>query len=248
MSPSGSDVIRADWPLADRVTVFTTTRLGGVSEPPFDAFNLGMRSGDRLEHVLENRRLLIPTHGLPGAPIWLEQVHGTEVVCADPRIEARADAQWTGKPGTVLALLTADCLPVVLAERSGQAVMVAHAGWRGLAAGILGAAVNALPVPPDRLVAWIGPAIGADAYEVGPEVKTAFVSGDPQTAARFTASDRHGHFLADLPGLAERALRHLGIAEVIQSGICTFSDQQRFYSYRRDGERTGRMATLAWIR
>lgn len=244
MSAAGA-ILPADLPVA-RVTAFTTLRHGaGVSEPPFDHFNLGARCGDAAEAVDSNRRELVDRHGLPGAPRWLRQVHGTRVVVEPAFDEPEADAAVTSTPGTVLAILTADCLPVVLAARDGSEVAAAHAGWRGLAAGVLEETVAAMHARPQQLVAWLGPCAGPQAYEVGQEVFDAFAARDASAATAFAAT-RPGHWRVDLYALARQRLDAIGVREMRGGGLCTISEPSRFFSHRRD-QHTGRMATLAWI-
>ncbi|MDZ7749320.1 MAG: peptidoglycan editing factor PgeF [Halofilum sp. (in: g-proteobacteria)] len=194
-----------------------------------------------------NRARLAEGLGLPAEPAWLRQVHGTAVVRADAATDLpEADAAWTDAPGVVCAVLTADCLPVVLAADDDSCVAVAHAGWRGLAAGVLEAAVGALPADGARLRAWLGPAIGPRAFEVGDEVRAAFVDPDPAAAAAFVRSSPD-RWLADLYTLARRRLRTAGVTRIDGGGRCTLREPQRFFSHRRDGPDTGRMATLAWL-
>ena len=221
---------------------FSTTRAGGVSLPPFDRLNLGDRCGDRPEAVAENRRRL--AEQLPSEPRWLRQVHGNTCIRLDdwsPGIEA--DAVWTDRPGQVVAVLTADCLPILLADAEGECVAAVHAGWRGLAAGIVAAAIQALPVDPNRLDAWIGPRICAEHYPVGDELLRAFDS-TPGAAAAFRQIGAD-QWQADLPAIARLQLQRAGIPSIRDSGLCSHADP-RFFSVRRDG-RTGRTATLAWI-
>ncbi|GAA4794175.1 peptidoglycan editing factor PgeF [Lysobacter hankyongensis] len=244
--------LHADWPAPPGVQAFTTLRHGaGVSQAPFDTFNLGNRhasDGDDPVMVERNREALIALAGLPSAPHWLKQVHGVDVVRCDGAAaddEPVADAAVTSTPGTVLAILTADCLPVVFASAAGDEVGAAHAGWRGLAAGVLEATVAAMRTPADRLIAWLGPAAGPQAYEIGEEVFRAFVDRDAAAAAAFVAT-RPGHWRVDLYALARRRLARVGVTRVFGGGLCTISDPQRFFSHRRDA-RTGRIATLVWI-
>jgi YfiH family protein len=248
-----SDAARltADWPAPPGVVAFTTLRHGaGVSAPPFDRFNLGTRAGDAPDAVARNRLQLRERFGLPGAPRWLRQVHGTTVAVEPGENEPEADAALTRTPGTVLAILTADCLPVVLAARDGREVGAAHAGWRGLAGGVLEATVAAMHTDPADLVAWLGPAAGPQAYEVGQEVFEAFAGRNASAADAFAAT-RPGHWRVDLYALARLRLADAGVGEVHGGGLCTISDPARFFSHRRsttDGSgRGGRMATLAWI-
>lgn len=242
-----SAFLRADWPAPPGVQALTTLRHGlGVSRPPFDSLNLGARCGDAADAVAENRRQLEAALALPSAPRWLRQVHGAAVAIEPGLDTPEADAAVTRTPGAVLAILTADCLPVVFAAADGSAVAAAHAGWRGLAAGVLEATVAALRVPPAEILAWLGPAAGPDAYEVGAEVRDAFLARDPDAVAAFAAT-RPGHWHVDLYALARRRLRAVGLAAgaIHGGGLCTISDPGRFYSHRRD-RRSGRMATLVW--
>ena len=276
----------ADWPAPPGLRALTTTRHGlGVSQPPFDSFNLGIRCGDDADAVIENRRQLEAALSLPASPHWLKQVHGIEVLRFAPSLspqakgrvgeglsspeeqplphsrlrrhrapqqaregveaEPEADAAVTSTPGTVLAILTADCLPVVFAARDGSEIAAAHAGWRGLADGMLEATVAAMNTPAGGILAWLGPAAGPDAYEIGVEVFEAFVSRDAGAAGAF-APTRPGHWKVDMYALARRRLAAVGVIDVHGGGLCTISDPARFFSHRRD-QRSGRIATLAWI-
>ncbi|HSD15639.1 MAG TPA: peptidoglycan editing factor PgeF [Thermomonas sp.] len=241
----------ADWPAPPGVRALTTTRHGlGVSQAPFDSFNLGIRCGDAIDAVAENRRLLEAALDLPSSPRWLRQVHGIGVAVEPAAVdrhadEPEADASVTTIPGTVLAILTADCLPVVFAARDGSEIAAAHAGWRGLADGMLEATVAAMRAPAHAIVAWLGPAAGPDAYEIGVEVFEAFVSRDAGASAAF-AQTRPAHWKIDLYALARRRLAAVGVTDVHGGGLCTISDPARFFSHRRD-QHSGRIATLAWI-
>jgi hypothetical protein len=238
--------LEPEWPSPPGVRVISTLRLGGTSEGPYASMNLAMHVGDAAVSVEANRRMLRSTARLPSEPMWLEQVHGTQVVVHDGRSDVpRADAAMTRGRGRVCAVMTADCLPVVLADRAGSRVAVAHAGWRGLAQGVLEATVRALHCPPAELIAWLGPAIGQQAFEVGTEVRDAFVARSVQLAGCFAGNER-GRFQADLYGLATAVLAEAGVTAVHGGGWCTASDPRRFFSFRRDGT-TGRMATLAWL-
>ena len=240
-------LITPDWPAPAGVRAASTTRAGGVSVPPFHHLNLGLRSGDDPEAVTENRRRVENNLDLPEAPRWLAQVHGTEVAAAEAVTPDRteADAVCTDRPGVVCAVLTADCLPVLLCDRAGTAVAAAHAGWRGLAAGVLENAVAAMGRPGQELMAWLGPAIGPEAFEVGDEVRAAFMTADPGAESAFRPSPA-GRWLADLYTLARRRLAACGVQQVHGGGLCTYTDQERFHSYRRDGA-SGRMASLIWM-
>jgi len=236
------------------VLALCTTRLGGCSAPPYETFNLAHHVGDSARAVAENRDILACTLPAGVAVSWLSQVHGTAVVEAGQSGPYPvADAQWSRKQGTACAVLTADCLPVLLCTVSGDVVAAAHAGWRGLQAGVLEATVGAMNTSPDQLMAWLGPAIGPTAFEVGPEVREAFLaaanpSEAPAIAACFAPNPgRPGHFFADLYALARVRLAALDVTRIFGGGLCTYSDAERFYSYRRDGQ-TGRMASLILLR
>ncbi len=240
------ELIRPDWPAPAPVRAATTTRRGGASKAPFDSFNLAHEVGEERAAVERNRALLADRLGLPAPPRWLSQVHGREVAVAHGTVDTPvADACVSDRPGHVCVVLTADCVPVVLCDREGRAVGAAHGGWRGLAGGVIASAVAAMQVPPEGLMAWIGPAIGPGAYEVGNEVREAFLDRDPKASGAFAPSPA-GRWLADLAALARLELERAGVGSVHGGGFCTYSDEERFYSYRRDG-RTGRMATLIWL-
>ena len=240
--------LEADWPAPAGVRALTTTRHGlGVSRPPFDAFNLGTRCGDDPAAVTENRRQLDAALRLPSPPRWLRQVHGIAVVPEPGFDEPEADAAVTAEAGVVLAILTADCLPVVFAAKDGGELAAAHAGWPGLSSGMLEATLAAMRTPAADLVAWIGPCAGPARYEVGRNVFDAFVAHDAGAETAF-APTRPEHWLADLPALARRRLAAAGMAaaDVHGGDLCTISDPARFFSHRRDG-RSGRIATIAWM-
>ena len=234
------------WPAPARVRAASTTRLGGISSPPFDSLNLAEHVGDDPTLVAENRRRLAAMLGYSTEPAWLEQVHGITVVAAEMvRAPVVADAAWTHVPGQPCVVMTADCLPVLLCDRAGTVVAAAHGGWRGLAGGILAATVARLEMPPRKLLAWLGPAIGPDVFEVGDEVRAAFLALDAGNAGCFRPSPA-GRWLADIYALAQRQLRGLGVREIYGGDYCTFGEPERFFSYRREN-RTGRMATLIWL-
>jgi YfiH family protein len=238
---------RAEWPAPERVEVFTTRRHGiGHSLAPFDTFNLGLRSGDDATTVERNRADLIRHFALPSAPRWLRQVHGTHVAIEPGTDEPEADAALTRTPGTVLAILTADCLPVVFAARAGDELAAAHAGWRGLAGGVLEATLDAMRTPRHDIVAWLGPAAGPQSYEIGREVHDAFVSHDPAAESAFAAT-RQGHWRVDLYALARQRLAAAGVTDVHGGGFDTIAEATHYFSHRRD-QTTGRMATIAWLR
>ena len=233
-----------DWPAPTRVRSCITTRAGGISLAPFDSFNLGTHVGDEPQAVAENRQRLSAVLGCE--PAWLQQVHGIAVVEADPQRVAEADASWTGTPGVASAVLTADCLPVLFCDRNATRVAAAHAGWRGLAAGVLEATLATLALPAEQVLVWLGPAIGPQAFEVGAEVREAFLSDHPRAAAEaFLPSQNSGRYMADIYQLARIRLAACGVSAVYGGGGCTFTDP-RFYSYRRQ-PRTGRFASLIWL-
>ena len=241
-----SDCLVPDWPAPPHVKAFVTTRAGGVSTGPYASLNLGFATDDDGRAVAANRERLGAL--LPQPPRWLRQVHGARVLEAD-RLTDRpeADAAVARETGTVCAILVADCLPVLFTNRSGTLVAAAHAGWRGLAAGVIENTVAALIANGARaadLLAYLGPGIGPDAFEVGDDVYQAYTRGDPGAAAAFKARGA-GKWHADLFALARRALARAGVTTVYGGGLCTYSDPQRFYSYRRD-RTTGRMAALIW--
>jgi YfiH family protein len=232
-----------DWPAPASVKACVTTREGGVSEAPFDSLNLGDHVGDRPEAVAENRRRLTDHFSIQ--PAWLQQVHGIAVAHADPGIVATADASWTATPGIACAAMTADCLPALFCDRAGTRVAAAHAGWRGLAAGVLEATLDSLNVPAEDVLVWLGPAIGPKAFEVGPEVREVFIDQLPAAADAFVPSHNAGKFMADIYLLARLRLAARGVTAVYGGGFCTVTDP-RFFSYRR-ASRTGRFASLVWL-
>lgn len=246
-----AEIIEADWTPPPGVHACVTTRSGGVSRPPFDSLNLATHVGDDASAVAENRARLRALLALPSEPLWLNQVHG--VVVADERTAAScsdecatADASYTDQPGVVLAVLTADCLSVAFASADGRELAVAHAGWRGLAAGVLESTLARFRAPPESIQVWIGPSIGPLHFEVGAEVRSEFVASLPAAERAFVPTGVSGKYLADLPALARQRLARAGVAQIGGGDLCTVSLPDRFYSYRRDGGRTGRMATLIW--
>lgn len=244
MSYSIDDCLVPDWPAPPHIRALMTTRAGGVSVPPWDTLNLGIAVGDDPDAVRENRARLRSI--LPADPRWLLQVHGDRVVDAAQVVEPeRADASYTDRPGIVCVVQTADCLPVLFTDRAGTRVAAAHAGWRGLAAGILENTVAALATDPSDILAWLGPAIGPTAFEVGDEVRTAFVASAPEAAGAFVPHG-DGKCLGHLYLLARQRLAAVGVRNVFGDGLCTVSDPARFFSHRRDRV-SGRMAALVWI-
>lgn len=239
------EFLRPEWPAPANVQAVMTTRTGGFSSGDFSSFNLAAHVGDDPRCVAANRERLREALELPSEPQWLDQVHGRQVAMLSRPLTGSADAAVAFGPGPVAAVLTADCLPVFLAGRNGRCVGIAHAGWRGLLAGVIEETVKAMTTDPSDLTAWLGPAIGPTAFEVGGEVRRMFVATNPESAAEFRAG-RGQKYLLDLPGSARRRLADCGVASVHGSGLCTVADAARFYSYRRDG-RTGRMAALIWL-
>ncbi len=239
------DIVTPDWPAPAGIRAAVTTRHGGVSLAPYAGLNLGLHVGDVQADVNENRRRMAAALRLPGEPRWLEQVHGTCVVGVAATTQCcRADASFATERGVVCAVLTADCLPVLFCDRQGTRVAAAHAGWRGLAAGVLEQTVAALAPSGEDVLAWLGPAIGPMAFEVGEEVRATFSAHDSAAEAAFRPSPS-GRWLADLYQLARQRLAAVGVTAVFGGDFCTDSDPDRFYSYRRDGT-TGRMASLIW--
>lgn len=239
-----ADLFTPDWPAPVRVRAWQTLRTGGCSLAPWSCFNLGDHVGDDPAHVLANRASL--SSYLPSEPLWLKQVHGIAAIDAgnSPR-SIEADASFTRQIDTVCAVMTADCLPVLFCDRSGTVVAAAHAGWRGLVAGVLEATIKKMGVPAGELLVWLGPAIGPQCFEVGDEVRAAFTADDPGAAEAFRPS-LPGKWLADIYALARRRLLGSGVEHIYGGGLCTVSEHERFFSYRRDGI-TGRMATLIWL-
>jgi YfiH family protein len=238
--------IEPEWPAPSNVRAAATLRVGGASRAPFDSLNLGAHVDDDPRAVAENRRRLCAALAIPSEPVWLQQVHGTHVVDAHAHASPPvADASIARVAGQVCVVLTADCLPVLFCDQQGKNVGAAHAGWRGLAGGVLAATVRALDVDPAKLLAWLGPAIEQDAFEVGDEVREQFIALSADHAHAFTRNPR-GRWQADLDALARHELRRLGVTAVFGGGLRCYADQERFFSYRRDRQ-TGRMATLIWL-
>ena len=242
-----ADSITPDWPAPPGVQAAFTLRTGGVSAPPFETLNVASHVGDAPEAVIENRARLQDRLRLPSEPLWLQQVHGCRVadLDSDPGARPVADAAITRRPDRVCVVQVADCLPVLVCASDGSAVGAAHAGWRGLAGGVLEAMVGALRVPARELLVWLGPAIGQACFEVGDDVHRALTSGDPGAGSALVENAR-GRWQCDLYGLARHRLAALGVNRVYGGGWCTYSDPRRFFSYRRDG-RCGRMAALIWL-
>lgn len=239
-----NDWLLPDWPAPANVRALVTTRHGGVSVSPYASLNLGDHVGDDPLAVAANRARL--REMLPSEPVWLNQVHGAGIVnAAQVSGIPQADGSYSRKPGTVCAVLTADCLPVLLCDRAGTVVAAAHAGWRGLANGVVEAAVQSMAVERGEILAWLGPAIGPEAFEVGGEVRETFMRLAPEAELAFRPH-KDGKWLADIFLLARQRLARMGISQVFGGGVCTCRDHERFYSYRREGV-TGRMGSLIWL-
>lgn len=242
-------ILRPDWPVPPQVHAAQTLRTGGVSRGEFASLNLGAHVGDDADAVQENRALLARVLELPSEPLWLSQVHGSHVVIADAQETRTGDAIVARSAGLVCVIQTADCLPVLFANAAGTCVAAAHAGWRGLAGGVLEATVQAMlkatAESAESLIAWLGPAIGVEAFEVGAEVRAALVAHDERASHAFTPNAR-GRWQADLCMLAQQRLTAAGVTKIHGGGLCTATASERFFSHRRDG-RSGRMGTLIWL-
>ena len=241
------DFIIPNWPVPANVVALQTTRLGGVSGAPYASLNLGAHVNDDPIAVAKNRQLLSPY--LPNEPVWVNQVHGIEVIdAAQSACLQNADASFTTKPNVVCVTMTADCLPVLLCDKAGTVVAAVHAGWRGLCDGVIEAAVNKLPVEHSEILAWLGPAIGPNAFEVGSEVMAQFIAKDAQAASAFQTNGNK--WLGDIYQIARQRLNYLGVTQIyggsVNEDFCTYTDATRFYSFRRD-DVTGRMASLIWL-
>lgn len=237
-----------DWPTPPSVCCLTTTRLGGLSHGKYESFNLGDHVGDDPWSVAANRAKVAAQ--VKSEPVWLQQVHGTRVInasdCLSLALPPEADAAFSRRAGVVCSVMTADCLPVLLCDEAGTLVAAVHAGWRGLLDGVLEATIRAIGEPGEKLLAWFGPAIGPRAFEVGDEVRSAFVTASVAATSAFQPTIP-GKWLADIYALARQRLAELGVLRVFGGNLCTASDEDRFFSYRRDGQ-TGRMATMIWLK
>lgn len=240
-----------DWELPNNVRALCTTRQGGLSTEPFDTFNLAVHVGDYFETVQQNRKLLIEIAGLPTQPVWLDQQH-TDIAIELTSIKQHesvdvADASWTSTAKMVPVVMTADCLPVLVASKDGKAVAAIHAGWKGLAKNIISKTIKKMGVAPQDLTAWIGPAISAKHFEVGKDVYDIFVNLDANNSHFFSSHpNNQDKYLADLPAIAAAEMQRIGLLDVQLSQLCSYENSDQFYSYRRDGQ-TGRMASLIWL-
>lgn len=239
-------LIEPDWPAPSRVKAYSTTRSGGFSKPPYASFNLSSSGGDDPEDVKRNRTLLVQQLHLPTEPVWLHQVHGTQAVLAEQaQAVTTADAAYTYQANIVCGVLTGDCLPLLICNRQATVVAAIHAGWKGLLAGVIEATIDKIESANSDLLVWLGPAIGPQAFEVGAEVLQQFVAVDPNAAAAFYSKD-NGRYRADIYHLARQRLQQCGVDQIYGGNFCTYEDEQRFFSYRRD-VKTGRMASIIWL-
>lgn len=238
--------IEPDWPAPASIRAISTMRHGGVSSAPWTSLNLGDHVGDDSQHVTHNRAELVRAAGVPDEPHWLRQVHGCDVVdVQNVQGGCDADAACSFQSGEVCVVMTADCLPVLISDRSGSMVAAAHAGWRGLCNGVLEAVIARMDTPAENLIAWLGPAISQKAFEVGDEVRDAFIARNSCAQEAFIRNGQ-GRWMADIYLLAHQRLDNAGVAEVFGGNRCTFTEEDDFFSYRRDGP-TGRMASMIWI-
>lgn len=238
--------LKPDWPAPRHVHAVCTTRTGGVSQAPFDTLNLGDHVGDDPVAVADNRRFVAETLNLANTPLWLQQVHGVKVARHNvDNLGCPADASVSFEKTEVCVVMTADCLPVLFCDRAGTRVAAAHAGWRGLCDGVLEETVRALGCEPTEILAWLGPAIGPQAFEVGDEVRAAFMAHHQQAAAAFKPLSE-GKWLTDIYELGRQRLAAMGVVAVYGGDLCTYTQQDLFFSFRRDGQ-TGRMASLIWL-
>ncbi len=238
------DFLTPTWPAPHNIHAYTSLRHGGVSLPPYDSFNMGEHVGDNAHHVAANRELLRQTLQLPSEPCWLNQTHGTRVVMAGT--DRQADASFTTHANIVCAIMTADCLPIFMCRRDGGAVAAIHAGWRGLADGIIHETLAVLPAAAKEIMVWLGPAIGPAKFEVGDEVRERFIMRNCAATTAFQPAARPNHWLANLYQLARLDLYAAGVTEIYGGQYCTYTDINRFYSYRREGQQSGRMVSLIW--
>jgi hypothetical protein len=243
---SSETLITPNWSAPINVRAYSTTRLGGFSVAPYESLNLGTHVGDDATAVEKNRQALVQLTGSKMPPLWLNQVHGTQVISAQNwQTGVEADAIYSNQPNQVCTIMTADCLPVLLCDTQGHQVAAIHAGWRGLLNGVIENTVSQFQGARQEIMAWLGPAIGPDKFEVGPEVREAFIAHSAEADSAFKTS-KSSHYLADIYQLATQRLAVMGITDISGGNFCTATEKQRFFSYRRDGK-TGRMATLIWI-
>lgn len=241
-------VIKPNWPAPDNVQAYTSTRQGGFSEAPYDGFNMGVKTGDDPKVVAKNRTLLQSKLQLPKAPLWLIQTHSTDVIDIGKvrRKEASADASYCRRNNSVCCVLTADCLPILICNRQGTCIAAVHAGWRGLAEGVIEATLEELSLDPEDTLVWLGPAIGPTAFEVGSDVYHTFLAQDAQAKKAFKPLS-NDKWLADIYHLARLRLYKYHINHIYGGDYCTYTDSEKFYSHRRDGKASGRMASIIWL-
>ncbi|MEM7562963.1 MAG: peptidoglycan editing factor PgeF [Pseudomonadota bacterium] len=240
-------MIKPDWSAPANVKAFFTTRLGGLSQAPYNGLNLGTHVGDDAAKVEQNRVLLSQELHLPNEPEWMNQTHSTRVVTLEDETRRDADAAITRRPGRVAVVMVADCLPVLVSNRDGSEIAAIHAGWRGLQGGVIQASIEAMQSNPADLTAWIGPAISKQHFEVGDEVREAFVDSVTCTDIQsFFTPQGAGHWMCDLPAIAEQVLIETGVSQTGRSRHCTYAEPDLFFSYRREAV-TGRQAALIWI-
>lgn len=240
--------ITPDWPAPANIQACTTLRQGGISEAPYDSFNLGDHVGDNPKHVEANRLLLKNSLNLPDEPVWLKQTHSTIALPAISNTRGKeCDATFAHHSQQVCVVMTADCLPILLCNKDGTHVAAIHAGWRGLADGIIEKTLQAMNIPPEDLLVWLGPAIGPSVYELGEEVRACFIEKDPDAKSAFVPSENNGRWLGNLYSLAKQRLHKCKVWAIYGGDYCTYSDEAIFFSYRRDGNKTGRMASLIWM-
>jgi YfiH family protein len=238
-------VLSANWPAPSQVRALTTLRTGGVSSGVFSTFNLAAHVGDERDAVTNNRAELKRALCLPAEPSWLSQVHGCGVIDVSAgSVGAVADAAYTTTPGSVVAMMTADCIPLFLSDTHGSFVAIVHVGWRGLCAGVIEALLGKLALSPGGILAWTGPGIGSDVYQVRADVRETLIDTFPGHESALVATGNH--WIADLPTMVEQRLRHQGVIHIFHSGQCTYRQADAYFSYRRDGQ-CGRMASLAWL-
>ncbi|EKE01851.1 MAG: hypothetical protein ACD_21C00034G0005 [uncultured bacterium] len=243
-----SNYIKPSWPAPKNVKAFTTKRTGGVSKPPYDGFNFGLHTGDDPNDVLANRKKLYQELDLPSEPFWLKQEHTNTAIHLQQNtnlIEPVADAAFATTPGLVCAVMTADCVPILVCDRKGTIVAAIHAGWRGIAAGIIESTIKAMNINPTELLAWLGPAIGANAFETGDDVREIFIKHNPEAKKAFVM--HQDRFLANIYLLASQRLNSAGVTAIYGGEYCTFTQKELFFSFRRDGANSGRMASLIWL-
>lgn len=241
-----NNIILPDWPAPQHIKALTTTRFGGVSQKPYQDFNLGAHVGDNPLAVAQNRQILREQLSLRNEPLWLNQVHGNEIIQADitEKTTPTADGSFTQKPNVVCTIMTADCLPILLCDRAGKQVAAIHGGWRSLAADIIDVALKQFAIPGQEILAWLGPAIGPEVFEVGDEVRDMFIAQDPQAELAFIAT-KPGKWLCNIYLIARQHLNKRGVTAIYGGNFCTYAESDRFFSYRRD-QTTGRMASMIW--